>query len=190
MLFDRTMTLRLIFTFLALFALTPGCDPADPASVDAAVDSAVDAADAEPDPFDHPARVLRVIDGDTLEVNFQGVELRVRFSGIDTPELGPPVEPWAEEARLLTLQNATPATTVGLEFDDEACGIIPFPSACFDMYDRMLVYIRTVQGYDLNAMLIAGGLATVYEQADFSRKVEYQALEAQAQAEGVGIWGP
>jgi micrococcal nuclease len=153
--------------------------------VDAAVDTAVDAA---PDPFDHPARVLRVIDGDTLEVELHGVELRVRLSGIDTPELGPPAEPWAEEARLLTLQNATPATRVGLEFDDDACATIPFPSSCFDMYDRMLAYIRTAQGYDLNAMLLAAGLATVYEQADFDRKADYLTIQAEAQAQGVGIW--
>jgi len=181
------MTRPLIFTFLVLFALTSDCDPSGPAPVDAAAEASVD---AEPDPFDHPARVLRVIDGDTIEVDFQGVELRVRFSGIDTPELGPPAEPWAEDARLVTLQNATPATMVGLEFDDEACAVIPFPSACFDFFDRMLAYVRTSQGYDLNAMLLAGGLARVYEQADFGRRADYLAIQAQAQAQGVGLWSP
>ncbi len=181
------MTRPLIFAFLVLAVLTSGCDPTDPVSVDAAVEAAVD---AEPNPFDHPARVLRVIDGDTLEVNFQGVELTVRFLGIDTPELGPPVEPWAAEAKLETTVNATPASMVGLEFDDEACAIIPFPSSCFDGFDRMLAYIRTAQGYDLNAMLLAGGFATVFEWEDFDRKADYLAIQAQAQSEGVGIWGP
>jgi len=187
MLTRYAMTRPVTFVLLIVFALSQGCDPSNSAPVDAAVDTAVDAA---PNPFDHPARVLRVIDGDTLEVNFQGVELRVRFSGIDTPELGPPDEPWAAEARLLTLQYATPATNVGLEFDDEACAIIPFPTTCFDIYDRLLVYVRTAQGYDLNAMLLAGGLATVYDQANFARKADYLTIQAEAQAEGVGIWSP
>jgi endonuclease YncB( thermonuclease family) len=165
--------------------LIVGCPGPAPATPDAAVDAAVDAA---PDPFDHPARVLRVIDGDTIEVEFQSATLRVRFWGVDTPELGPPAEPWADEARLMTLQNATPATTIGLEFDDEACGTVPFPSTCFDLYDRMLAYVRTAQGYDLNAMLLAGGLATVYEPATFDRKASYLALQAEAQAEGLGLW--
>lgn len=185
MLLLRAMTRPPTLVLLMALALTPGCSDSDPAPVDTGVDTAVD---AEPDPFDHPARVLRVIDGDTLEVEFQGVELRVRFWGIDTPEVGPPPEPWAEDARLLTLQNATPATQVGLEFDNEACATIPFPSSCFDVFDRMLVYIRTAQGNDLNAMLLAGGLATVYEPANFDRKADYLAIQAEAQAQGVGVW--
>jgi len=179
------MNRPLTLAFLLAHALTVGCDHSNPAPVDAGVDTAVD---AEPNPFDHPARVLRVIDGDTVEVDFGGVELTVRFSGIDTPELGPPVEPWADEARLLTLQNATPATTVGLEFDDEACATAPFPAGCFDVFDRMLAYVRTSDGQDLNAMLLSGGLATVYEQADFERKPDYLAIQAEAQAQQVGLW--
>ncbi len=179
------MTRAVTLALLLSFPLIAGCSDDDSAPVDAAVDTAVDAA---PPPFDHPARVLRIIDGDTIEVNFQGVELTVRFKGINTPELGPPPDPWAEDARLVTLQNATPATEVGLEFDDEACAVIPFPSSCFDMYDRMLVYIRTADWYDLNAMLLSAGLAEVYEQADFDRKADYLLLQSEAQAQGVGIW--
>ena len=187
------MTRPTSLVFLLIFPLcagiSPGCSDSDPTPVDGAVDTAVDTAvDAETYPFDHPARVLRVIDGDTLEVDFQGVDITVRFSGVDTPELGPPEEPWAAEARLLTLLNATPATFVGLEFDNEACATIPFPAYCFDIFDRMLVYIRTAAGEDLNAMLIADGLATVYEQATFAREAEYLTLQSQAQAQGLGIW--
>lgn len=182
---NRLTTLAL----LLLIPLLPACPDPAPAEPDAAVDAAVDAEpDAAPNPFDHPARVLQVVDGDTLDVRFEGVELRVRFKGVDTPELGPPADPWAEEARIFTLQHAPPASDVGLEFDDEACGTNPFPATCFDIYDRMLAYIRTAQGDDLNALLIANGLAVVYEQADFARKADYLALQAQAQAQGVGIW--
>ncbi len=176
---------------LATITLLPACPDPDPAEPDAAVDAAVDAEpDAAPNPFDHPARVLGVVDGDTLDVRFQGVELRVRFLGVNTPELGPPVEPWAEEARIFTLNHAPPASEVGLEFDDEACAVNPFPSSCFDMYDRMLVYVRTVDGDDLNALLVTNGLASVYEQASFDREAEYLTLQGQAQAEGVGMWSP
>ncbi len=173
---------------LALVAGLTGCPDPGGTSVDAAADASVDAAPDAGPAFEHPARVLRVIDGDTIEVEFQGVQMRVRFSGVDTPELGPPAEPYADQARLFTLQNATPATEVGLEFDNDTCGSLPFPSSCFDVYDRMLAYIRTAQGYDLNAMLLSAGMARVYEQADFGRKADYLALQAQAQAEGLGMW--
>lgn len=41
------------------------------------------------------AEVSRIIDGDTIEVNINGDSYRVRYIGIDTPEIG---EPFADEA--------------------------------------------------------------------------------------------
>jgi micrococcal nuclease len=36
-------------------------------------------------------RDVRVIDGDTIEVRVAGIEERVRYTGIDTPEVGLPL---------------------------------------------------------------------------------------------------
>ncbi|MFH2005109.1 MAG: thermonuclease family protein [bacterium] len=177
------MSERIVILLVLLIALAGACrDPGgDPPEPDAAID-------AEVVTFDHPARVLQIRDGDTIEVRFLDTEVSVRLLGVDTPELGPPVEPYAAEAKLFTTQYASPGTTVGLEFDDEACGVIPFPTTCFDLYDRMLAYVRTPEGYDLNALLLANGLARVYDAATFDRKDAYLQTQSQAQSQGIGLW--
>src|SRR5687767_10119123 len=43
-------------------------------------------ADADPPPERTPARLVRVVDGDTIRARVAGVEERVRYIGIDTPE--------------------------------------------------------------------------------------------------------
>lgn len=161
-----------------------GTDPADAAPPDAAVD-----ADSAAPVFPHPARVLRILDGDTIEVDFQGETHKIRFEGVDTPEMHPSPEPYAVEATQFTTNHVPPTTIIGLEFDDEACGTLPIPSTCLDIYDRLLAYVRTPAGEDLNALLLENGLARVYTAADFARKAEYLQIEAQAQAAGVGLWG-
>lgn len=47
----------------------------------------------EGEPATVKARVTRVIDGDTIEVNLDGIAYKVRYIGIDTPETVHPSEP-------------------------------------------------------------------------------------------------
>ena len=176
---------------LALFLLpfgALGCSDDGSQAQDAAVPDA--APDADLPDFPNPARVLRVIDGDTIEVRFREREITVRLLGVNTPELNPSPEPYANEARQFTIDHAPPTFTVGLEFDDPDCGVIPFPSSCFDIYDRMLAYVRTPDEEDLNALLLENGLARVFNSEDFDRKNSYLQLESQAQSQGLGIWCP
>ena len=56
-------------------------------------------------PTEECGRVVRITDGDTIRVVIDGVEHRLRYIGIDTPEsVAPdtPVEPYAEQRRLPT----------------------------------------------------------------------------------------
>lgn len=137
--------------------------------------------------FDIPATVLVVRDGDTVEVVVDSDLFVIRIIGINAPELyatgGP--EPFAEAAQAFTL--ALVSDRVGLELDDPAC-TPPGPAPqCYDIYDRLLAYVRTQAGNDLGAELLAHGLAEVYDSS-FSRKSAYQQLQAEAMAAGVGIW--
>jgi micrococcal nuclease len=176
---------HLVGALLGTLFLVPGCGDDDGASgMDAAVDAAVDAGPT----FAHPARVLRILDGDTLEVDFLGATRKVRFAQVNCPEISAPAEPYAEEAKQFTVQHALPQSTIGLEFDNEACGSLPLPAGCSDIYDRLLAYVRTVQWEDLNALLVQNGLARVYEDASFLRKTYYLELQTQAQASHLGIW--
>jgi len=171
-----------------LLAAQAGCGEAATEPLDAAMPEA----DAQPDStqpaFAHPALVLRILDGDTIEVDFLDQTHKIRFKGVDTPEMHPSPEPYAEEATHFTTDHVPPMTIIGLEFDDEACGSVPIPSTCLDIYGRLLAYIRTPEGDDLNALLLENGLARVYTEADFARKAEYLQIQSQAQAAGVGLW--
>ncbi len=44
-----------------------------------------------PPPSNLPVTVLRVLDGDTLDVRWHGSRFRVRLPGIDAPEMGQPL---------------------------------------------------------------------------------------------------
>ncbi|MEE8409892.1 MAG: thermonuclease family protein [Myxococcota bacterium] len=142
-----------------------------------------------------PVPVNYVVDGDTIDVAFNGTNERIRFKGIDTPELHPQPdgslpEPFAEEAKDFVLLNI--GTEVDLEFDS-TCPQPP-ETECRDSTPsrRLLAYIRITNGADLGAMLLEQGLARVFIYAGepFDRMLEYQAIEQQARDVGRGIWGP
>ena len=180
----------LAWTVLAVGLVS--CGPTGtPTERDAEVDARVVDVEVDADPkaqFEHPAEVLRVIDGDTIVVYFNGVSQKIRFKGVNAPEMEPTPEPCATEARDTTAYYAPLRSWIGLEFDDEPCASPDPPDGCRDIYGRLLAYIRTASGADLGAILLSSGLARVYEAADFSRKAEYEALQAEAQRSGLCIW--
>jgi endonuclease YncB( thermonuclease family) len=138
--------------------------------------------------FPHTARVSYPVDGDTIVVEFLGAERTVRLRGINTPEIEPVAEPWGPEAQAFT-RNASPSgRRLGLEFDDEACAEPDGRPACFDPFGRLLAYARLARNdADLGAELLVHGLARVFAD-DFARREEYDRLQAEAQAAGVGMW--
>jgi endonuclease YncB( thermonuclease family) len=136
-----------------------------------------------------PVTVLRVVDGDTIDVDFHGVEESVRFKGIDTPELySDPPEPFAQQARDFALTHI--GTEVDIEFDSHCPQ--PPEELCRDNTSshRLLAYVRVADGTDLGARQLAQGLAEVYifQNEVFDRKAEYLAIEAEAKANHVGQW--
>jgi endonuclease YncB( thermonuclease family) len=154
-------------------------------------DGSVDAdeeIDADLSQFDHPVRAARVIDGDTLVVRKDGESIHVRLIGVNCPEISPEPEPYGTEAAEFTSYHVPDLTWIGLEFDDEACAAVAPPSHCLDTYDRLLAYIRTADGEDLGYILLANGLAQVYDMAEFDRKTQYYEAEDYARNLGVGIW--
>ncbi len=46
-----------------------------------------------------PLRITKIVDGDTLEVDYYGHLERVRLKGINCPELHPEPQPFAQEAK-------------------------------------------------------------------------------------------
>ena len=130
--------------------------------------------------FDFPvelATVERVIDGDTVVL--AGGE-RLRYIGIDTPELGTdPRECFAEQAT---------ARNVALVAGQEVALRVDVSQR--DRYQRLLRYVYLLDGTFVNATLVAEGYATaVTFPPDVMFSDTFTRLERQARQAGIGLWG-
>ena len=130
----------------------------------------------------HAAYVVRVVDGDTIEVQVEGATATVRLMGIDTPETTHPTRPveyYGLEAAALT-ETALSGKTVNLMPD--------VTGDREDQYGQLLRYV-TVQGVDFNAALVREGYARAVRGFKYARRAEFIALEDSARSGGMGLWG-
>jgi micrococcal nuclease len=126
------------------------------------------------------AKVVRVVDGDTVVVRYEGREERIRLIGVDTPETvhpNKPVEAYGEEAKEYTKKKLE-EKNIQIEFDVQER----------DRYGRLLGYIW-VDGLLFNDELLRMGYARV---ATFPPNVKYvetfKETEKNAREKQVGIW--
>ncbi len=137
------------------------------------------------------ARVVRVIDGDTIEVEFaDGTRDKVRFIGIDTPEDTTEVEPYGPEATAYTT-GALAGRSVFLEYDVEPR----------DKYGRLLAYVwtdipdevtdETIRQHLFNARLLLDGYASLLTIPPNVAYVDYfKDYEREARDADLGLWDP
>lgn len=127
------------------------------------------------------ATVVRVIDGDTLEVTVGGTQERVRLAQVDAPESTTQTECYGPQATA-RLQELLP---VGAEV------VLRRPGPPFrDDYDRLLAEVL-VDGTSVNEILIHEGYAEWGEEfADEDRQlaVRLEAAEQEARTAGRGLW--
>jgi micrococcal nuclease len=127
--------------------------------------------------------VVRVVDGDTIIVDFGGTETDVRLIGLDTPETVDPRRPvgcFGPEASAHTKELLPEGTAVRLERDAEL----------HDRYDRLLAYVhRASDGLFVNEDLLAGGYGEVLSIApNTAYASRFAAVERDARAAGQGLW--
>ena len=121
----------------------------------------------------------RVVDGDTIVVDLDGVLEKVRLIGVDTPETvhpRKPVEYFGREASAYTKAKAEGAE-VTLEYDHQRRG----------KYGRLLAYVY-IDGSMLNADLIEDGYGFAYTKYPFRYMEAFRSLEREARDEGRGLW--
>jgi micrococcal nuclease len=127
------------------------------------------------------ARVVRVVDGDTIEVSIAGRVDDVRYIGVDTPETvkpGEPVECFGPQASEFN-HELVEGRVVTLEFDRELR----------DIYDRLLAYVFVGDTF-VNEELIRGGYARTLEiEPNTSRAAHLAKVEQAAGDDGLGLWG-
>lgn len=129
------------------------------------------------------ARIVRLVDGDTVVVDIGGREEHVRLLGIDTPEsVDPrsPVECYGREAAAKTAELLPPGTAVRLVRDVEAR----------DRYSRLLAYVyRIDDGTFVNLALVSEGFATTLTYPpNVAHADELNAAAARARNDRRGLW--
>ena len=133
-----------------------------------------------------PARVVRVVDGDTIIARVDGDEGRVRLLGVDAPESVTPDRPVqcfgpesAAEARRLMPEGAR----VALAFDPS--------QGREDRFGRLLAEVtREGATMTVNERLVGGGFAEVF-RGDGRGRLQplLRAAERRARDAGLGLWG-
>jgi micrococcal nuclease len=126
--------------------------------------------------------VLRVIDGDTVEVAYKGRTESVRVIGIDTPETvdpSGPVECWGPRASA-EAERFLAGERVQLRFDKS--------QGRRDTYDRLLAHVVVPGGGDFGQWMISRGHAAEYTyDTAYNRQGRYTAAEAEARAAARGL---
>ncbi len=125
------------------------------------------------------AVVQRVVDGDTVVLDTRE---RVRYIGMDTPELHhprKPVQAYAREAMEFN-RNLVEGRKIRLEFDVER----------HDKYGRLLAYVYLEDGTFVNAQLVRQGYAQLLTIPPNVKYVEvFRKYQQEAREAGRGLWG-
>lgn len=122
----------------------------------------------------------RVVDGDTIIVNINGIEEKVRLIGVDTPETvhpSKPVEYFGQEASAFT-RKMCEGKKVKLEYDWERR----------DKYGRLLAYVYLEDGTLLNAEIIRQGYGFAYVKFPFKLLDDFRWHEREARRNKRGLW--
>lgn len=128
-------------------------------------------------------KVVRVVDGDTIDVNIDDKIQRIRMIGINTPESVDPrrqVECFGKEASDKAKEMLLDKNVV-LEKDltqDEK-----------DKYGRLLRYVKTKEGLFYNLEIIKLGYAYEYTyRSQYKHQNEFKNAQKTAQSKKLGLW--
>ncbi len=132
------------------------------------------------------AKVIRVVDGDTIVVRLGGRDQRLRYIGMDTPETKKPDTPvqWMGPEASRANEALVKGRTVVLEKDVSET----------DRFGRLLRYVWLVDGdrwtlVDLE--LVRRGFAQVEtDPPDVKYADRFVAAQVSAREAGIGLWGP
>lgn len=143
------------------------------------------------------ATIIRVIDGDTMEVRFaNGEEDTVRLIGVDTPETslgnvapgeyeGIPDTQAARDHLYNWGQQASQYATDELE--GQEVRVVTDPEGDHrGSFGRLLAYLY-VDEENFNLNLLEDGYARVYDSS-FSLRGEFDSAESEARSNDIGLW--
>jgi len=125
-------------------------------------------------------KVVKVVDGDTIKIEYEGGEESVRLIGIDTPEVSDSVECFGEEASE-KMKELVDGKSVNIMFDSS--------QGYKDKYGRLLLYIWVDKSF-INKKMIADGYAYEYTYSTpYIYQTEFKSAQKSAQEDEKGLWG-
>jgi micrococcal nuclease len=128
-------------------------------------------------------KVVKVIDGDTIDVSIDGKTERIRFIGVDTPETVDPrksVQCFGKEASAKTKQLLE-GNNVVLDSDPT--------QGDKDKYSRLLRYVYLEDGTFVNKKLIEDGFGFEYTyNIPYKYQSEFKDAQKHAESSKIGLW--
>jgi len=130
------------------------------------------------------AKIIKVVDGDTVVIRIGRASENVRLIGVNTPETKHPTKPiecYGPEASARTHALLPDGTDVYIVRDAEAR----------DKYGRLLAYVyRTADNLFINLDLIAGGFATpMVFPPNTNKETDFAEAANAAERSNIGLWG-
>jgi micrococcal nuclease len=122
------------------------------------------------------ARVVDVVDGDTIRVEIDGETYKVRYIGMDTPERD---RPFYQEA---TARNA--------EMVDGQAVLLVKDVSETDKYDRLLRYVFAGDTFVNFELVNQGYAAAATFPPDVSCDATFRLAETDARSHERGLWAP
>ncbi|EDE5560814.1 hypothetical protein BXE06_23280, partial [Salmonella enterica subsp. enterica serovar Enteritidis] len=113
-------------------------------------------------------KVIRVLDGDTIEVLQDKKPVRIRLANIDAPEKKQAFGRWSAN-QLKALLAAQPVTVTYTQTD---------------RYGRIIGHVFTTNGTDASRFMVQSGAAWVYERYNVDESLPALQREAQEQKRG------
>ena len=115
-------------------------------------------------------KLVKVLDGDTVEVMHDGKAERIRLAQIDCPEKN---QPFGQVAKRYVLDIA-------------AHKVITVQVETVDRYGRTVGEVFLPDGSNLNKKIVGAGYAWQYKR--YSKDTEYAGLESKAREGKLGLW--
>lgn len=129
--------------------------------------------------------VVKVVDGDTIDVSINGETKRLRLIGINTPE---------------TVDPRTPVECFGKEASDKAKSLLTGKKVSLeadstqgelDKYSRLLRYVFLEDETNFNLYMIKEGYAYEYTySAAYKYQKEFKEAQFYAKTNNKGLWSP
>lgn len=115
-------------------------------------------------------KVIRVLDGDTIEVLQDKKPVRIRLANIDAPEKKQAFGSWSTSQ----LKTLVAGKQVTISYSHK------------DRYGRIIGHVFTTNGTEVSRFMVQSGAAWVYERYNTDKSLP--ALQREAQEQKRGLW--